>query len=63
MADVHGDENGVIETCDEANASCDECDWDDDGSGSDVIERASEHADATGHTVSISGTYYGTVTP
>lgn len=63
MAQVTGDENGVIETCDEANAACDDCDWEEDGSGSDVIARAEEHVDATGHRVSISGTYYGSVDP
>lgn len=63
MANVNGDDNGVIETCDEASAHCDDCDWQDDGSGSDMIERATDHVDETGHTVSINATYYGTVSP
>lgn len=63
MASVTGDDNGVIATCDEANAACDDCEWEEDGSGQDVIDKAEAHVDETGHHVSISGTYYGSVEP
>lgn len=60
---IEGDTNGVVETCDDATANCTVCDWGDDGDGTTVVAHAQEHADATGHTVSVSGTYYADVVP
>lgn len=40
MATIQGDENGVLETCDDLTAACE-----------------------TGHTVGVTGTYTGLVTP
>jgi hypothetical protein len=63
MATVIGDDQGVLETCDDMTASCDDCDWDADGDGVTVIAEAEEHVDATGHRVSLTGMYMGSVEP
>lgn len=60
---VVGDDNGVLETCDDVEAHCTECDWSDDGSGGNVLEAAQEHANETRHSVAVSGTYVGSVEP